>query len=385
MDNFTFFNPVRIHFGKGEISKISREITRDQKVLITYGGGSIKKNGILDQVKAALKGISFIEFGGIEANPHYETLIKAVDIVKKEKIDFLLAIGGGSVIDGTKFIAAAAKYSGDPWDIIKSSGSVVKEALPLGCVLTIAATGSEMNSGASLIHAATNHKVVLHSREFFPRFSILDPEATFSLPVNQTGNGVVDAFVHVTEQYITYPVNAKVQDRLSEGLLKTLIEEGPKALENPENYDARANIMWSASMALNGLIKFGSPNDWAAHMIGLELTALYGLAHGETVAVMAPAVWKYKKEEKLEKLAMFASNVWDIRSGSDEEKADLAIEKSAEFFEKMGLKTRLSDYNLDKNIIPEVAAQLKEHGVIALGEHGNITPGDAAKILELAL
>ncbi|MDW6002913.1 iron-containing alcohol dehydrogenase [Vibrio mangrovi] len=385
MDNFTFYNPTRIHFGRGEIAKITQEIGPEMKVMITYGGGSIKKNGVLEQVKQALKGITFIEFGGIEPNPHYETLLRAIDIVREEKIDFLLAVGGGSVIDGTKFIAAGAKYPGHCWDIIESGGDVVKEALPIGCVLTIAATGSEMNNGASLTRAETNDKVLFISPEVLPRFSILDPETTFSLPANQTGNGVIDAFVHVLEQYITYPVHAKVQDRLAEGLLNTLKEEGPKVLKNPTDYDARANIMWAATMALNGLLKTGIPNDWATHMIGMELTGLYGLDHAQTLTILMPALWKYKKAEKLEKLAQYAANVWGIEEGSDESKADQAIEATIHFFESMGLKTRLSDYDLGSQAITEVVAKLKEHGLTALGEHANIHLDDVEKFMELAL
>lgn len=385
MDNFTYYNPVRIHFGRGEIAKISREIAKDQKVMILYGGGSIKKNGVLDQVKAALNGVSYVEFGGIEANPHYETLIRAVEMVKKEDVDFLLAVGGGSVIDGTKFVAAAARYPGDNWDIIESKGTVVKEAVPFGCVLTIAATGSEMNNGSSLTRASTNDKVLFISNHVFPRFSILDPETTYSLPANQTGNGVVDAFAHVIEEYLTYPVNAKVQDGLAEGLLRALIEEGPKALENPEDYDARANIMWAATTALNGHLKTGIPGDFAAHMIGMQLSGLYGLDHAVTLSILMPALWKYKKADKLEKLVMYAKNVWDIRDGSDETKADLAIEKTTCFFEAMGLKTRLSDYGLGADIIPEVIGKLDSHGLTALGERGDITLDDSAAILKLAL
>jgi NADP-dependent alcohol dehydrogenase len=385
MDNFTYYNPVRIHFGRGEIAKISREIAKDQKVMILYGGGSIKKNGVLDQVKAALAGLSHVEFGGIEPNPHYETLVQAVEMVKKEDVDFLLAVGGGSVIDGTKFVAAAARYPGDSWDIVASKGAVVKEAVPFGCVLTIAATGSEMNNGSSFTRASTNDKVLFLSNHVFPRFSILDPETNFSLPANQTGNGVVDAFAHVMEEYLTYPVNAKVQDRLAEGLLRTLIEDGPKVLEDPRDYDARANVMWAATTALNGHLKTGIPGDFASHMIGMQLTGLYGLDHAVTLSVLMPALWKYKKADKLEKLVMFAENVWDIRDGSDESKADQAIEKTADFFETMGLKTRLSDYDLGAEIIPEVVAKLETHGLTALGERQDITLDDAAKILKLAL
>ena len=267
MNNFSYRNTTQIHFGKGQIAKIKDEVPADARVLITYGGGSIKKNGVFDQVAQALDGVSFIEFGGIEANPHFETLMKAVEIVKKENINFILAVGGGSVIDGSKFIAAAARYPNDPWEIIQTYGAKVTAAVPLGCVLTLAATGSEMNNGAVITKAATQDKLFFFSEHVQPRFSVLDPETTFSLPARQTGNGVVDSFVHVVEQYVTYPVNAKVQDRFAEGLILNLLEDGPKALANPTDYDVRANLMWTATMALNGLIATGVPADWATQPI----------------------------------------------------------------------------------------------------------------------
>ncbi|MDW6003265.1 iron-containing alcohol dehydrogenase [Vibrio mangrovi] len=385
MDNFTFHNPARIHFGRGQISQLANEITPDMRVLITYGGGSIKTNGVLDQVKAALKDVTVFEFGGIEPNPHYETLQKAIEVVKAEKIDFLLAVGGGSVIDGTKFIAAGAKYQGDTWDIIESRGGVVTDAIPLGCVLTLAATGSEMNSTSVVTRAETQDKLFFSSSHVFPLFSVLDPETTYTLPPRQTANGVVDAYVHTLEQYITYPVNAKVQDALAEGLLNTLKEEGPKVLENPTDYDARANIMWAATMALNGLLSTGTPGDWATHLIGQEITGLYGLDHGQTLAIVMPAVWKYRKAAKQAKLVQYAAAVWNITEGSADSIADQAITATENFFEQMGIKTRLADYGLGAEIIPAVTAKLEEHGHVALGEHGDITPKEVAELLELAL
>ncbi len=298
MNNFTYHNPTRIHFGQGQIAKLSEEIPADAKVLITYGGGSIKKNGVLEQVHAALQGRNYQEFGGIEANPHFETLMQAVEIIQRDGIDYILAVGGGSVIDGSKFIAAAARYEGDPWEILTTYGSKVVEAVPLGTVLTLAATGSEMNNGAVITKAATQDKLFFFSPFVQPRFSILDPVTTYSLPARQIANGVVDAYVHTLEQYSTYPVNAKVQDRIAEGLLRTLIEEGPVALANPQNYDARANLMWAATIALNGTLSTGVPTDWATHMIGHELTALYGLDHAQTLAIVQTAVWKHKLASK---------------------------------------------------------------------------------------
>lgn len=385
MDSFTFYCPTRIHFGRGEIATIRSEIPAGSKVMVTYGGGSIKKNGVLEQVKAALADTNVIEFGGIEPNPHYETLQQAVTIARDEHIDYVLAVGGGSVIDGSKFIAAAACYEGDSWDIIESVGEVVNQALPIGCVLTLAATGSEMNNGASIMRAATQDKVLFRSPAVLPRFSILDPQTTFTLPANQTANGVVDAFVHVLEQYITYPVHAHVQDRLAEGLLLTLKEDGPKVLAEPTDYDARANIMWAATMALNGLLKTGIPNDWATHMIGMELTGLYGLDHAKTLTVLLPSLWRYKKTEKQEKLAMYARHVWGISSGSDAELAEQAIIKTEQFFEQMGLATRLSGYKIGEEAIPAVVDRLTNKGITQLGERGDIGPDDIRQIMTLAL
>ena len=385
MNNFTYHNPTRIHFGQGQIAKLSEEIPADAKVLITYGGGSIKKNGVLEQVHAALQGRSYQEFGGIEANPHFETLMQAVEIVQRDGIDYILAVGGGSVIDGSKFIAAAARYEGDPWEILTTYGSKIVDAVPLGTVLTLAATGSEMNSGAVITKAATQDKLFFFSPFVQPRFSILDPVTTYSLPARQIANGVVDAYVHTLEQYSTYPVNAKVQDRIAEGLLRTLIEEGPVALANPQDYDARANLMWAATMALNGTLSTGVPTDWATHMIGHELTALYGLDHAQTLAIVQTAVWKHKLASKQAKLAQYAERVFDVREGSEASKAQAAIEQTERFFAAMGNPPRLSAYGLGEEVIEAVAAKLIAHGHVALGEHADITPEDAKAILRLAL
>ena len=385
MNNFTYHNPTRIHFGQGQIAKLSDEIPADAKVLITYGGGSIKKNGVLEQVHAALQGRNYQEFGGIEANPHFETLMQAVEIVQRDGIDYILAVGGGSVIDGSKFIAAAARYEGDPWEILTTYGSKIVDAVPLGTVLTLAATGSEMNSGAVITKAATQDKLFFFSPLVQPRFSILDPVTTYSLPARQIANGVVDAYVHTLEQYSTYPVNAKVQDRIAEGLLRTLIEEGPVALANPQDYDARANLMWAATMALNGTLSTGVPTDWATHMIGHELTALYGLDHAQTLAIVQTAVWKHKLASKQAKLAQYAERVFDVREGSEASKAQAAIEQTERFFAAMGNPPRLSAYGLGEEVIEAVAAKLIAHGHVALGEHADITPEDAKAILRLAL
>ncbi len=385
MNNFTYFNPTRIHFGKGQIAKLAEELPADAKVLITYGGGSIKKNGVLDQVHAALAGRHYVEFAGIEANPHFETLMRAVEVVKAEGIDYILAVGGGSVIDGSKFIAAAARYEGDAWEILQTYGSKIRDAVPLGTVLTLAATGSEMNNGAVITKAETQDKLFFFSPFVQPRFSILDPETTYTLPARQIANGVVDAYVHTLEQYTTYPVQAKVQDRFAEGLLRTLLEEGPAALANPQDYDVRANLMWTATMALNGTLSTGVPTDWATHMIGHELTGLYGLDHAQTLAIVQTAVWKHKLAAKQAKLAQYAERVFDVHDGSEADKAQAAIARTEVFFTAMGNPVRLSAYGLGDEVIDAVAAKLTAHGHTALGEHADITPDDVKQILRLAL
>ncbi len=385
MNNFTFSNTTSVFFGKGQIAQLASAIPATARVLVTYGGGSIKKNGVYDQVKSALAGFTWFEFSGIEPNPHYETLLKAVDVVKANQVDFILAVGGGSVIDGSKFIAAAAVYSGDPWDIIKTYGGCVSAALPLGSVLTLPATGSEMNTGSVVTRAATQDKLFFQSPLVQPKFAVLDPETTYSLPPRQIGNGIVDSFVHTVEQYMTWPVNAKVQDRFAEGLLHNLIEDGPAALANPTDYDVRANLMWTATMALNGLISTGVPVDWATHMIGHELTGLFGLDHAQTLAIVLPAVWQYKKAQKFAKLLQYAERVWDLRDGDENARVDQAIENTRAFFESIGVATRLSAYGLDEKVIPAVTAKLTEHGHVRLGEHADITPDDVSKILRLAL
>ncbi|MGI5921208.1 MAG: iron-containing alcohol dehydrogenase [Syntrophomonadaceae bacterium] len=385
MLNFTFHNPTKILFGKGCIAEIAKEIPKNSKVMITYGGGSIKRYGTFDEVKAALSGYNVTEFGGIEPNPTYETLMKCVEQVRAQSIDFLLAVGGGSVIDGTKFIAAAARYSGEPWDILVKRGVDITSAIPFGSVLTLPATGSEMNSGAVITRRSIKAKLLFGNPLVFPRFSALDPTKTYTLPPTQTSNGIVDTFIHITEQYLTYPVDGKIQDRFAEGLLLTLIEEGPKALQDPENYEVRANLMWCATLALNGLIAAGVPQDWATHMIGHEITALHDLDHAKTLAIVLPSLLKVRKKEKWQKLLQYAERVWGITTGDEEARIDAAIEKTREFFESLNIKTHLSDYNITADSIPTIVKQLQEHGMVKLGEKEDITPEVAGKILELSL
>ncbi|HVK94406.1 MAG TPA: iron-containing alcohol dehydrogenase [Noviherbaspirillum sp.] len=385
MHNFDFFNPTHILFGKGRIADLATQIPANARVLILYGSGSIKSNGVFDEVMTALAGRDVQEFSGIEPNPSYETLLQAVDMVRREKRDFLLAVGGGSVIDGTKFVAAAVHVEGDPWSILEKRGRNITQALPFGTVLTLPATGSEMNDGSVLTRKSLRTKMAFSSKHVFPLFSILDPTKTFSLPARQIGNGVVDAFAHVIEQYMTYPVNASVQDRFAEALLQTLIEEGPKALANPQDYDTRANIMWCATLALNGLIGAGVPQDWATHRVGHELTALYGLDHAQTLAIVLPGMLRVRKEGKRAKLLQYAERVWHITQGEDETRIDKAIQRTQAFFEAMGVKTRLGDYQLDRQAIDAVLNHLEDHRMVTLGEQRDVTLEVSRKVLESAL
>ena len=381
MDNFIFGNPVKILFGKGQIANLKNEIPSGSRILLIYGGGSIKKNGIYNQVKSALSDYYVEEFSGIEPNPHYETCLKAVEVVRAQNINFLLAVGGGSVIDATKFISAASCYeSGDPWEILEKHIPITS-ALPFGTVLTLPATGSEMNAGAVVTRVSDKNKLAFGSEKVYPRFSILDPTVTFTLPVKQVGNGVVDTFVHVVEQYLTYPVNAMLQDYFAEGILKTLLIEGPKALETPDDYDVRANLMWASTWALNGWIGIGVPNDWATHRIGHEFTALYGLDHGQTLAIVLPGVLRLMKEQKAEKIIRLGEQVFGIYNNlSKDERIEYTIQAVEKFFNEMGVKTRLSDYNLGEEAVSAVVEKLEARNW-KLGEKQNITPPVVKEIL----
>lgn len=385
MNNFTFYNPVKILFGKGQIAALATEVPANARVLMAFGGGSIKKNGVYDQVMDALKNHTVVEFGGIEPNPRYETLMQAVELAKREQVNYILAVGGGSVIDGVKFIAAAIPFKGgDPWTICSEKAPVTK-AIPFGAVLTLPATGSEMNSGSVITREETRQKLSFGSPLTFPKFSILDPETTFSLPLRQLSNGVVDAFTHVLEQYLTYPVNAPLQDRLAESILITLKEEGPKALQNPTDYDTAANIMWCATMALNGVIRVGVPTDWATHMIGHELTALHGIDHARTLAIVLPSLLRYKRDTKREKLLQYGERVWGITQGNDEERIEATVQATVDFFESLDIRTKLKDYDVDKSTIQEIVKRFEERGVKNLGERADIQVVDVEQILTMSL
>jgi NADP-dependent alcohol dehydrogenase len=376
MQNFIFKNPTEILFGRGMIAEVGSRVPATTPVLLLYGGGSIKRNGVYDQVKAALKNHRVIEFGGIEANPLYETCLKAVELVKANQAGFILAVGGGSVLDAAKFIAAAARFEGaDPWDILRTGGQGIKAALPVGTVLTLPATGSESNGNAVISRKDTQEKLALASGLAFPAFSVLDPETTFSLPQKQVRNGVVDAFMHVMEQYMTYPAAAPLQDRFSEAILQTLIEVGPVTLAEPNNYDARASFMWSATLALNTLIACGVPQDWSTHMIGHELTAFYGLDHAETLAIVLPGVWKHELERKKAKLEQYGQRVWKVRTAKG------AIAKTEDFLHSLGMPTRLGDYKINaREAAEKIRARFAERKTV-LGEHGDLKPDAVAAIL----
>lgn len=384
MLNFDFQNPTKIIFGKGQIATIAKEIPTDATILMTYGGGSIKTNGVYEQVTKALAGRKVIEFSGIEPNPSYETLMKAVAIMRAEKVDFVLAVGGGSVIDGTKFLVAAVDYDGDPWEILTKPVRTTK-AMPFGTVLTLPATGTEMNSGAVITRKSTHEKLGMGGPGLFPKFSVLDPEVIKSIPKTQLVNGIVDAYTHVLEQYLTYPAGALLQDRIAESILQTLVEVAPKIIADPSDYQSAANFMWSCTMALNGLIQKGVPTDWATHAIGHELTALYNIDHARTLAIIFPNLYKVRFENKKEKLAQYGQRVWNITEGTLEEKANAAIDRTVAFLHELGVKTRLSEYTDDYAKTAEfIEKRFTERGWKALGERKDITPAIVKEIVELS-
>ena len=386
MLNFELYNPTNLVFGKGQIEKLTTLVPKDAKILLAYGGGSIFKNGIHEQVRKSLEGFDITEFGGIEANPHFETLMKAVAIIKEQKINFILAVGGGSVIDGVKFLSAAANFEGNPIDILKKRilFKDVTKVVPFGTVLTLPATGSEMNSGSVITIEATQEKLDFGGSALFPKFSICDPTAIASLPKRQLQNGVVDAYTHVLEQYLTYPHEGYLQDRIAESILQTLIQVGPDVVENPTDYALASNFMWSCTMALNGLIQKGVPSDWATHMIGHELTALYGIDHARTLAVVGPNLYRVMFETKKGKLAQYGKRIFNL-TGTEDEIANEAINKTVEFFHTMGMQTKLSDYTNDfEKTADFIVKRFDERGWKALGEKQNITLDKVKAIVEMS-
>jgi NADP-dependent alcohol dehydrogenase len=384
ISNFSYYNPVKIIFGKGTIALLPKNIPLGSKILLTYGGGSIFKNSVYEQVIAALAGYEIVEFGGIEPNPTFETLMKAVELGRKEEVDFILSVGGGSVLDGTKFISAAIPFDGgNEWDNIVLKKAKYDKATPFGSVLTLPATGSEMNSGAVISRSSTKEKYGMGGPLLFPKFSVLDPETTFSLPENQIANGLADAFTHVMEQYLTYPVNAMIQDEFAEGVLRTLIKIAPKVLNDSSDYDAMSNFMWAATVALNGLLAAGVPTDWATHQIGHELTALHGVDHARSLAVVLPYLMQYKQEDKKGKMLQYAQKVWN-ETGTDEELIAKAIQRTIGFYESIGIPTKASAYGVGEETIQEIKKRFTERGVL-YGERKDITPEAIEAILRKSI
>lgn len=376
MNNFSFQNPTRLIFGDGMIASLSKEIPAGKKIMVTFGGGSVKRNGVYDQVIKALEGRIVTEFWGIEANPTIETLRKAIALGKEKQIDFLLAVGGGSVLDGTKLISSGLLYDGDAWDLVKKG--YYPESVPMGTVLTLPATGSEMNSGAVISRIETHEKYPFYSN--YPLFSILDPKVTFTLPDFQIACGIADTFVHVMEQYMTSPGQSRLMDRWAESILASLIEIAPKIKENKTNYDLMADFMLCATMALNGFISMGVNNDWATHMIGHELTALHGLTHGATLVIVLPGTLRVLAAKKQGKLLQYGERIWGITSGTTEERVALAIKKTEDFFRSLGLHTRLSEENIGDTTIDEITRRFTERNV-AFGEDRDVTAQVAREIL----
>lgn len=382
MHNFEYYNPTRIVFGEGSIPRLADLVPADARMLVLYGGGSAERSGTLAEVEAALGSRTMQRFGGIEPNPTYETLMKAVEQIRREKLDFLLAVGGGSVVDGTKFVAAAVDYLDDPWHILETRGKQITKALPIGAVLTLPATGSEVNCAAVVTRKALQAKLGFGNPLLYPRFAVLDPVKTYTLPPRQIANGVVDAFVHVMEQYVTQPAKAAVQDRYAESLLLTLIETGPQALANPTDYDVRANLMWAATQALHGAVGAGVPQDWATHMIGHEITALYGLDHAQTLAVVLPNLLDVRRDVKRAKLLQYADRVWGLRAGDEDARIDQAIAQTRAFFEALGVRTRLADYGIGAEAVEPIVAQLEAHRMVKLGEDRAVDLAMSRRIVE---
>lgn len=385
MENFVFKNPTKLIFGKGTIAKIEKEIPLTARVMITYGGGSIKRNGVYDAVKEALKNHTVFEFGGIEPNPKYETLMEAVAHAKANNVDFLLAVGGGSTIDGTKFIAVALNFDGDDaWGLLTGKFNPMKyKTTPLATVLTLPATGSEMNCGAVISRKASAEKYAIHHPGNYPQFSVLDPTVCYSLPRKQVANGLADTYCHVLEQYLTGTTNGRVNDRFAEALLVNIIELTPQLMIAHDNYDAMCDFMMTATMGLNGFIAMGATEDWATHLIGHELTAMCGLDHGVTLSIVGPALMNVMRDAKRAKLLQYGERVWGVEEGTDDQRIDTTISLTRKLYESMGIKTHLSDYSIGQDVIDEIVNRFRTRNA-KLGENGIVTPDLIAKILEQA-
>lgn len=385
MQNFEIINPTRIVFGKDQLERLPQlinEFSKKKRILLAFGGGSIKSTGLLNKILTHLKEFEVFEFGGIEANPQFSTLLKGVEFAKEKDIDFILAVGGGSVIDGVKFMTGAFHYKGDSWDVLlRKEGCTFKEALPFGTILTLPATGSEANSGAVISRVELKEKRTMGGPLFFPKFSFCDPTVVATLPKRQIANGIVDAFMHTLEQYLTYPTNNLLQERQAEAILQTLIEIGPGIIEHPNNYKFASNLMWCATHALNGNLRCGVPTDWTTHMIGHELTAIYGIDHARTLAIIAPRLYENQFENKKEKLVQYGKRVWDLE-GTTDQIAHAAIQKTEAFFNSLGVHTKISEYSSDTDHIAEIIkSRFIERGWTAMGERQAISPIDVEEIV----
>lgn len=372
MNNFILHTPTKIVFGKDEVKRLSSLLPKDKKILLLYGGGSIKKNGVYDDVINAMDGLNFVEFGGIEANPDFDTCVKARNFARQNGVEFLLSVGGGSVLDATKFISLIFYENGDEWEVLEGK-KCASNALPLASVMTLPATGSEMNNGGVISRRSTQDKLSFKSRFVFPKFSIIDPSYTASLPLRQIQNGIVDTFVHTLEQYATWDINTPMQDLWAIGILRTLLEEGPKAISDPSDYDVMSNICWCATCGLNGWIGAGVIQDWAVHMIGHELTAFYGIDHAQSLAVVLPSRYRLHLKNKKEKLYKLGVEVFKLE-GNKDQIASNCIDKIEEFFNSLGVKTHLSDYGIDeKEASIKIAERFIQRNKI-WGEHSEVTP-----------
>jgi alcohol dehydrogenase YqhD (iron-dependent ADH family) len=386
MLDFTYAVSTRVLFGKGTITHLSEEIEKyADRILFVYGGGSIKKIGVYDTVINLLdkSDIEWVELPGVQPNPRIDSVRKGIQLCKDHHLDFILGVGGGSVIDCAKTIAAGMFYEGDPWDLFLLGDSTIRDALPLGTILTFTGTGSEMNGNAVISNTETKEKLAIHHDLLRPRFSILDPTYTFTLPKEQTAAGTVDIFSHVLEQYFSPTADAYLQDRLSESILKTCIRYGPSALKEPTNYTARAQLMWASSLALNGLLGYGKITDWATHGIEHALSALYDVTHGVGLAILTPFWMEYVLDvDTMYKFVEYAQNIWFVTGKDDQDTARKGIEKTQEFFVSLGMPRRLRDVGVDEKKLVEMAEKTVHYH--SVGKFKKLEKNDVLTILKNA-
>jgi NADP-dependent alcohol dehydrogenase len=383
MRKFRLYNPTDIRFGEGQIEALNELLPADARVLLLYGGGSIKANGVYQAVLAGLDGRFVCEFEGVEPNPVYETLQKAAGVVKDKALDYIIGVGGGSVIDAAKFLAyLATSNADDPWDDLVS-GRFPERMIPVGAILTLPATGSESNAVSVITNRTRRLKIPFASESARPAFAILDPTAMRSLDRRQLENGVVDAMTHVLEQYMTYQQNAPIQYGYAETLMRVLVEWGPKLVDEPSD-EARENVMFAANQALNGFLGAGLPQDWSTHMIGHAITAIYDIDHARTLSTIMPSVMRLRIGPKRAMLARLARNVFLSAEISDEKAADFAISRLEQFFARMGCPVKLREYGVAVDA-DEIADHLERASQTALGEHADIDPQTVREIIALAM